>query len=130
MLSLLIQVLIVSTGTVCVLPRPKKKIQMSKVHDPLWSKVHDPLWIAYSNIYVFMIVFILSVWTGSENVAIVCFLKWKRIWKCICITRCITRALAQALNAFFLRFVSRKALESFFRSMIALSNERQFSKLV
>ena len=28
------------------------------------------VWISYSNICVFMIVFILSLWTGSENVAI------------------------------------------------------------
>ena len=30
----------------------------------------DPLWIAYLNIYISTIVFIVFIWTGSENVTI------------------------------------------------------------
>ena len=70
------------------------------------------VWISYSNICVFMIVFILSVWTASENVAIF-FLFQIRI------------------QMIFLKMCKQKRhWKASPEVMVALSNERQFSKLV
>ena len=41
------------------------KARVTRIHFQI-----DPLWIVYSNIFVFIIVFIVSVWTGRGNVTI------------------------------------------------------------
>ena len=62
--------------------------------------------------YVFMIVFILSVWTGSENVAIFLLFQMKTHLK----THLYKQRLNPGFKCFSLKCVSRKVLESFYRS--------------